>query len=90
MFVEMLKENYGAPLKSRHIGGIYVGMFYSEGEVYIGYSDVGSGLSFTLNPPKFLANDAYHHPIVYFRGEMNGTSNPNRLNPADIDTYAHA
>lgn len=89
-----LEINYSEPLITRSIGGITVSMFYNpkfdRDDVRIYYSDVKTNTEFVLNPPRFLAVDAYKHPICYFRAEQNGISNPFHLIPANIEEYAHA
>lgn len=81
MNLHELEPTFGDSLIERDIAGIYVGLFYDRknDEAFIGYSDEKEGLEFVLNPPKFLAMDAYTHPIIYFHGELNGKSNPKRL-----------
>jgi hypothetical protein len=81
-----LCERYGESLTERNLGGIHTALFYDRAseEIFIFYLDVKTNLSFTLDPPKHLALDAFNHPIMYFKGELNGTSNPQSLNPAMV------
>lgn len=94
MTLEELNNTYGSPLTGRDIGGITVQMFfnpsYDRDDVRIYYCDVKTETSFVLNPARFLAVEAYKHPIYYYRAECNGISNPDNLVPANIPAYAHA
>lgn len=84
MTYDELTHFYGEPLMERQTCGIRVAMFcdVKNSEIFIHYQEGDEGLNYSLNPPAFLARDAFYHPNVYFRGEMNGVSNPNRLVPA--------
>jgi hypothetical protein len=88
MSIHDLEARYGDPLISRESGGIYVAMFYdpesNSDDVRIFYDDSKEGISFVLNPPKFLAPDAFQHPIMYANAELRGISNPRRLVPCEL------
>lgn len=90
MSLNELVIRFGNPLLSRETSTVSMALFASENreEVRIFYSHV-SGQSFVLNPPKFLAIEAWKNPLVYFRAEMNGISNPQRLNPANLEVFAN-
>jgi hypothetical protein len=76
---------YGNPLLTRETGSVSMALFASENreDIRIFYA-ASSGQSFVLNPPRFLALDCWRNPLVYFRAELNGISNPFRLVPADL------
>lgn len=86
MHVSDMVNKFGDALLERYNGGIFVAMFYDKekDETWIFYSDQDEGITFTLNPPKFLSYDAYMHPIPYYRANMNGVENPFRLNPREL------
>lgn len=88
MSLHELIEKCGYPLVERDVAGIHVALFYDRKEkdngVYVFYCDDSGDTSFVLNPPKFLAIDAYTHPIVYADGALNGIDNPRRLVPVEL------
>lgn len=80
------KQKYGRPLIERRLGGIHKALYADrkQEEVVITYAD-GNGFYFTLYPPKHLAIDVWRDPVFYAMAEMNGVSNPSRLNPVMSD-----
>lgn len=86
MTISTLSEKCGNPLTERDAAGIYVALFFdrNDSECFVYYSDRNEGVSFSLNPPKFLAADCYRHPIVYADAAMRGISNPHKLVPVEM------
>lgn len=89
MLYSELTQNYGLPLCERKGDGIIVSLFarkisqtVNSWDVRVYYSDKKTGESFTLNPPQFLAIDAWKNPIPYADAAMRGIENPFRLVPA--------
>lgn len=83
---ENLSGKCGDSLVERNFGGIHVAMFYDrrEDSVYVYYHDIKTDTEFVIDPPKFLAVDAYTHPIMYAEAALNGKSNPRMLVPAEV------
>lgn len=79
-------------LAERCNDGISVTLFWDSeiDTTWVHVEDSKSGNSFTLDPPKFLALDAFKHPYYYARAELNGICNPRRLNPANVEGSANA
>lgn len=73
-----LVERYGRPILSSGNRAL----FYDRAETQT-YVFVGSrkGSSYVLNPPVFLAIDAYRNPEIYREAAMRGIENPRRLVP---------
>lgn len=80
-----LITKYGRPILHSTKNGMIRAMFYNADtkDVRVYVRD-RSGVIFVLNPPVFLAIDAWKNPHVYADAAFNGIDNPNRLSPVAV------
>lgn len=85
MSLSDLIVKYGRPIISSTVNGMVRAMFYdaTNADVRIYVRDC-SGVIFVLNPPVFLALDAWKNPHFYADAAFNGIDNPRRLNPSNL------
>src|SRR5947208_14728311 len=86
MSLYQLFKSHGEPLLTSEIGGIYKAMFWDRetDDLRIYVNDSKAAKCFVLNPPKFLAMDAWNHVYYYADAALRGITNPKRLVPAEI------
>lgn len=85
MSLNDLIVKYGRPILHSTNGGMIRAIFYDADskDVRVYVRDL-TGVIFVLNPPVFLAIDAFKNPHLYADAAFNGIDNPNRLSPVSI------